>query len=222
MKLALLVVLIFLALNATLAVVQWIPMPPDEGAPTLAKAVPGQPIKTVVLAKEIAEKAVEAVQEVAPKPMRCYAAGPFPKLDQAVQVQAALQEEGFQVATEERHHPIDLGYWVYLPPARSATIARLLEDDLRAKGLQESIVIKTGELRNAVAVGVFREPSLAEKRQGEVKSLGFKPVLARRGGEEIEVWLRVAGSADATPPSIEPTMTAKALPAISVEVVACT
>ncbi len=201
--------LVFFALNATLAIVQWIPLAPVEGAPTLAKAVPGERVKAVALIKASAveadatghftEPVVKEEHIVETKPMHCYAAGPFPKLDKAVAVQAALEQEGFQVATEERRRAVELGYLVYIPPLRSATLARLLEDDLRAKGVGDSVVIKSGEFRNAVAVGVFRENTLAEKRQVEVQSLGFKPQLAHRTGDEIEVWLRVVGEAEKPP-----------------------
>lgn len=201
-------ILAFLALNTTLAVVQWMPFSPAEGSPTLAKAEPGAPIKTVELIRATAAAGENVaslqvpVAEVPVKPLRCYSAGPFPKLDKAIEVQAALEQEGFKVASEERRHPIDLGYLVYIPPARSSALARLLEDELRSKGLGDSIVIKAGELRNAVAVGVFREPSLAEKRQDELKRLGFEPALKHRTADEIEVWLRVAGDPDGEPPSL--------------------
>lgn len=203
-------ILAFLALNMTLAVVQWVPLSSAEGAPTLAKAVPGEPIKTVdvirisaAAGERIASLTVPApVAEAAPRPMRCYWAGPFPKLDLAIAVQTALEQDGYKVAPEERRHEVEGGYLVYIPPARSSALARLLEDELRSKGVGDSTVIKSGELRNAVAIGLFREPSLAEKRQEEVRQLGFEPALKHRTEEEIEVWLRVAGDPDSQPPSL--------------------
>jgi hypothetical protein len=77
-------------------------------------------------------------------------------------------------------------YVVYLPPAASSADAERQALDLRSRGIQDLVVMGPNtSMPNAIQLGSFRDPELAQRRQAE---------LAERGVRDVQVAARAAGA----------------------------
>lgn len=68
-------------------------------------------------------------------------------------------------------------YVVYLPPSPTRAEAERVAQDLRNRGIRDLALMGEGSaLRNAIALGSFREQELAQRRAADLQSRGIKGV----------------------------------------------
>jgi cell division protein FtsN len=68
-------------------------------------------------------------------------------------------------------------YIVYLPPLPSRADAERVAQDLRARGIRDLAVMgETSAIRNAIALGSFREQELAQRRAAELQQRGINGI----------------------------------------------
>jgi hypothetical protein len=66
-----------------------------------------------------------------------------------------------------------LGHWVFLPPQGSASAAAQAVARLRAAGIEDFYRVRDGEDQHAVSLGLYANPSNAERRQANLREMGF-------------------------------------------------
>lgn len=84
--------------------------------------------------------------------------------------------------------PAGASYWVHLPPEETTSSAYKKLAELQALGI-ESYVIGRGDLRNAVSLGVFSKPALADAKKLELEKEGFEPIITVKPRTEVEIWV---------------------------------
>ena len=68
-------------------------------------------------------------------------------------------------------------FWVYLEPESSALKAKVLGKQLKDKKIKDYYVITSGEQRNGISLGHFKDKSRAQSHAQRLKKLGFKSML---------------------------------------------
>ena len=76
-----------------------------------------------------------------------------------------------------------------LPPAQSRQVARDSISQLKANGIKDYFLVVTGEQTNAVSLGVFSQPELAQRRLDAIAKLGFSPSIQTVDLPLREYWL---------------------------------
>ena len=131
-----------------------------------------------------------AVSAAAPAPVEsCYRWGAFSgdALDRA---RRALQSLAPSVKVTERSlaKAGALGFWAYIPPAKSKKEALENIRKLDALGIRDHFLIQeTGKWQHAVSLGIFRTEDAAKRYAASVREKGVKSAAsARRDGGEVE------------------------------------
>lgn len=162
----------------------------------------------IVTAEELAalpKKSVPALAaaQSAVAAMACYEWGSFStgnisrarNILEKFSIQSELKETAAQDATR---------YWVYIPPLANAEKAQAKNNELRALGIEESLVIQEPQWRNAISLGVFKDEALANKLLEDLRGRGVKSAIKgvrNHEGGQASFYLRnvpeaVAGEID--------------------------
>jgi hypothetical protein len=119
----------------------------------------------------------------------CYTLGPF----KTAQVATAVRERMLKVGVDAQHrvnkNNTRPGFWVFLPPEQTRKAAQEHVSDLKSKNVKDYFLVVTGEYSNAVSLGVFSQPELAQRRSEELKALGFTVKLQKLDLPLREYWL---------------------------------
>ena len=104
----------------------------------------------------------------------CVRAGWFKEqaaADEAAEWMRSAGAEAIEVRHEEQQ--VIRNYQVYLPTASSREAAVALAGELRNKGVDDVWIIGSGELINAISVGVYRNKRYMSRRVAELEKLGY-------------------------------------------------
>ncbi len=119
----------------------------------------------------------------------CYSVGPFETKQQARTAAGILHAAGIKaqrrLSTEARRK----AYWVLLPPAESREAAKQHIARLRQLNVDDFFLVQTGDMVNAVSLGVFTRFESAHRRIKEMQELGFKPGFEKIDLPKREYWL---------------------------------
>lgn len=162
----------------------WIRLP-DVPVPQAASAR----LPSLTVAAERAAQPPPPLAEPEAPPRRCYSLGPFPDPAAARVLADQLSSSGIETVLRNRDFEVSGGWWVYLGPERTREAARETTDRLAAAGLNEYYIVPSGDMRNAISLGVFRERGRAEYQAAEARRLGFDPSLIERTVTESAFWL---------------------------------
>lgn len=103
----------------------------------------------------------------------CYSLGPFAKKAPADNALAEFSKEKIQVWKRTDSDAIRTGYWVFLPPAESRQQAKRSLAKLRQIKEKDYFLVATGQMKNAVSLGLFSKAKLAKARVKEINKKGF-------------------------------------------------
>jgi cell division septation protein DedD len=160
-------------------------------APAAEQATIAQAASGEAAAEPVAAEPPPPVVE--PEPARfCSRIGPFQDEAAAAAVRDYLVERGGQVASQERTTRTRIGYWVLVPPQASRAAAREVAAQLKAKGL-EYWIIPSGELRNAISLGLFSGQDNADDFAKQMRGKGFDAEVREKTRDSSEVWLDYQG-----------------------------
>lgn len=67
--------------------------------------------------------------------------------------------------------------WIYLAPAETRAEAMAMLDELKDQGIRDYRLIRRGNLKNAVSLGLFSSQSSVNQRLAELTGKGYKPVV---------------------------------------------
>jgi hypothetical protein len=119
----------------------------------------------------------------------CYSVGPFETKKLAGTAATILHAAGIQaqrrLSTEARRK----AYWVLLPPAESREAAKKNIARLKQLKVDDYFLVQTGDMVNAVSLGVFTMFESAHRRIKEIQDLGFKPAIEKIELPKREYWL---------------------------------
>jgi len=143
------------------------------------------------------EALIDKEQATDPPTLTCLAYDGLRQMDLATDVAMILARQGFQVYIDFKRQRVKNGYWVILPPFLNVSSARKAIMILKGRGLKDVAVIASGELENAISLGIFNKISTAKRRQKELQALGYHPLLQERRGDREFYRIRVmtAGAA---------------------------
>lgn len=103
----------------------------------------------------------------------CQTLGPFRDKQQLAQVRkrlgSAISGASVRTIQERRLHR----YWVYLPPQPSRQKAVAQSKKLADAKIKDYYIVLSGENKNSISLGHFRDKGHAEARQKQVQQLGF-------------------------------------------------
>ena len=71
-------------------------------------------------------------------------------------------------------------------------------EDLKSKGVSDYRLIETGDLRNAISLGLYSTQASVNKRLNELKNKGYQPVVVPYRDANAIYWLdvKLAGQQD--------------------------
>ncbi len=133
---------------------------------------------------------------------QCYSFGPLKSRAVAAQLLAVLRDRGAEASLREEPIREPKQYWVYLPPLESYEAAARVGARLRERGFTDFYIVGTGELKNAIALGIFNHIPGAQWRVDQLRALGFEPKIAPRGlAESARYWIdyRLSGESALDP-----------------------
>ncbi|MGB0722662.1 MAG: tetratricopeptide repeat protein [Gammaproteobacteria bacterium] len=113
-------------------------------------------------------------------------------------IKAWLEARGLSPRTVQIEVPYGTIYQVYREPLATDGAARAELERLKARGIRDALVIRTGVLKHGITLGAYRREDDARKR---VSELGSQGVLARyrtQNPMRRQDWLRFSGMADDT------------------------
>ena len=119
----------------------------------------------------------------------CYTLGPFRKVNDADAVRDQLKTAGVTAKRRMSKDTSRKGFWVFLPPTTSRGQARQEITTLKGKGITDYFLVVTGDMNNAVSLGVFAQSDTAKRRIQEITDMGFKPQIRNVDLPLREYWL---------------------------------
>lgn len=157
-----------------------------------AKPVQGedQALKLILL-KEYVEPAAAPVSTVASvnDAKQCYTLGPFKTAQIAATVRQKLSKNGINAQNRVSKTKTRPGFWVYLPATASRAEAQANIALLKSKQIKEYFMIVNGEYTNAISLGVFSQPDLAQRRHDDIAAIGFTVKMQKVDLLQREYWL---------------------------------
>lgn len=122
----------------------------------------------------------------------CYSIGPIKEDAQIAAVRTWLVALGGDpVLRVDERSELDR-YWVYFPPYPTREEAVKTVDRMRSQGIEDVIAVSSGEMENAISLGVFSQRSSLERRLQELRALGYDPSVMPRYNTEIASWFDVS------------------------------
>jgi len=121
----------------------------------------------------------------------CYEVGPFDKEQDVLALQDKLFEHHLTSTVIDRKLSEFAGYWVFLPTYSSTARARLVVEELKAKGVKDIVRIPYGEEKNTVSLGVYNNKSSADGVQKKIIQLGYEAQLKERQRLVDTTWVEV-------------------------------
>jgi len=196
--------LLLLAGNVGLAAWLWLaPVPPpdppppttDPGVPRLVLLSETEPAHPEVDAAELATEPRTVAEEAQDT---CIRLGPFVTQSDLRRALTALTPKVKRIQFKEDRQRQSRGYLVYLPAPASREEALKMARRLSTKGVRDYYVVTAGEDQNSISLGLFKERANADKRRGDLETLGFEPQVIERSDELPIYWLDYALDAGTT------------------------
>jgi hypothetical protein len=119
----------------------------------------------------------------------CETVGPLADRGEAEALRTRLEQQGALASLRSASREVVSAYWVFLPPQEDLESALAVVRDLTAKGLDDLYVIREGDYRHGLSLGLFSEHGRARRRVAEVEGLGYTPQIEARFRTQTVFWL---------------------------------
>ncbi len=137
--------------------------------------------------------------EPPPKKSFCYRVGPlYGKQDLDALRTRLARHLGTRGRVETQKVPVRSGYWVFLPP-QSMARAEATVRELRRKGIQDLYLIRDGDNRGAISLGLYKYERSAEKRRRSLAARGIEAQVAPRYKPGRRYWVNVRYEGEKAP-----------------------
>jgi len=121
----------------------------------------------------------------------CFSYGPFTDNRQAEDLTAWFQDHRVAIQQRSETGQENQLFWIYLKPQASRDNAIQAIEDLKNKGITDYRLIETGDLRNAISLGLFSTQASVNRRLNELKNKGYKPVVIPYRDAKAIYWLDI-------------------------------
>ncbi len=160
------------------------PQPPEEPPATTAEADDREP--EFVLGPLPTDPPRSADQNAS----RCGTLGPIGDRKTAEGAKTMLTQADMQASLEEKSEQTRIGYWVVIPPLESAEQVAQKIQELADAGITDIWHFRSGELKNAISLGMFSQEENARNYSKMAKSKGFDTELRPRYMNKKEYTVR--------------------------------
>lgn len=171
--------------------------PPSLGTPARAESVaPAVSASSpAIAARPSPPPSANAPAPVEPRPapakeMLCYSIGPIPSRDTAHAIRQQLQEVAVESRMQDTGTDKAARHWVILPPQPDRQKALQVLRELQTRKI-DSFLISTGELNNAISLGLFSREALAAGVRDKVREAGYPAEIRLKEPSESQFWLRL-------------------------------
>jgi len=141
---------------------------------TKTAEVAAETIAEVTEEQLVADIAIDSALNESANALRCYTLGPFKDQNIMQQVRESLSEHVSDVKVRKRQESEKHRYWVYIPAQSSREQAKALAKQLRASKIKDFYIVLSGDTKNGISLGHFREQSHANRRMKRVSEMGFE------------------------------------------------
>lgn len=110
-------------------------------------------------------------------PEACFSFGPFTEPNRADAFEAWLKDRRSQThrrLEEQGENPL---FWIYLAPRSTRSDALATVADLRRKGVADLSIIETGNLQNAISLGLYSTQAAVNRRLRELEDKGYQAIV---------------------------------------------
>ena len=128
--------------------------------------------------------------------LRCYGVGPLADDARDGGVADWLRQRGAHLELREDELRELSRYWVHYEPFASEEEAEKRVELLRAKGFSDMHVIRRGNMKNAVSLGVYSRKAHLERRVATLRDAGFPAEVKERYRTRRASWFDVVLPAD--------------------------
>ena len=129
--------------------------------------------------------------DAVPSRIMCFSYGPFPDNNQLNELIGWFRERDVEVGQRLEAGDENQLFWVYLATQASRDGAIQAMEDLKKKGVKDYQLIETGELRNAISLGLFSTQASVNRRLNELNNKGYQPVVIPRRDKKAVYWVDV-------------------------------
>ena len=154
-------------------------------------------VPQLVLLREYTSKQ-QGAQTVVASEQSCFNLGPFALRKGALHIHKKLKALGVMASLRVSRNKTRPGFWVLLPPEKDRATARKMIARLKEKNIKDYFLVATGSQKNAISLGVFSRPKLAQKRLQMIKKLGFSVSVDKVDLPRHEYWLEWPTATTAT------------------------
>lgn len=127
----------------------------------------------------------------APIPSTCIKVGPLAARANAEALQSWFKERRSAVRLRTEESAERRLFWVYLEPMASADEAEAKLEDLKRRGVEDYRLIRSGDMKNAISLGVFSSQDSVNRRLAELGREGYRPLVVPRYETKKAYWLDV-------------------------------
>lgn len=118
----------------------------------------------------------------------CFRAGPFAP-QEAEDLAREMPPEVSVLSDSPEDYPEVTGYYVLIPPLASRTEGIRKLDQLRAAGIKDVWLFRSGELNNAISLGLFSREPTARRHAANIGKKGFATEVRARTSTRTRHWL---------------------------------
>lgn len=174
---------------------------PSEGPPGIDVPEPGLETHAGMVAGAPTDPG-PAEQPLSPG--GCFTLGVFKRLDEAETVADRIESLVADMVGRQEVQEKQIGYWVLIPAQGSRQAARNKVKELLDAGIEDVWRFTTGELANAISLGLFSRRAPAERHQREINRKGFVTEVRPRYIDQTSYWLDFRSTDDrALPPGLQ-------------------
>jgi cell division protein FtsN len=111
----------------------------------------------------------------------CYEWGSFNTADSA-RALSALKKLDLQINAKAVPKQESTRYWVYIPAQKTMQEAQTKNEEIKALGVDDTVILQDAQWHNAISLGMFKDEALANKFIDKLHAMGIKnAVKAKRG-----------------------------------------
>ncbi len=118
----------------------------------------------------------------------CFLIGPLASMAKAETFAQGLEETDMVLDRRWREISIGSDYWVYLPQLPSVRATTRTLQELKARAI-DGFIFSEGEMKGAIALGVFTDLGAAEAKKETFVSMGYDVRLQKMDRLAREYWL---------------------------------
>jgi hypothetical protein len=122
---------------------------------------------------------------------RCVSIGSFRTLAEATQASATLRSAGHEPRTRVAEGDVWAGLWVSLQNLPSRADAQRAVTLLKQRGIADAYLMPAAGGTAEISLGIFSDPSRAQKRADDVRAMGFAPGISDRTRRGAVYWIDV-------------------------------